>query len=229
MLEPGFWISLLEIIFVNILLSGDNAVVIALASRSLPPHQMRAAIIAGSGVAVVLRVIFTVFVAFLMTVPYLQLVGSVLLLYVAVNLINEDDGEGDIAGHSSLWAAIRTIAIADMVMSLDNVIAIAAVAKGHYGLLILGLLISMPLIIFGSTLVLKLLQRFPILVIAGGGLLGWIAGDIAISDPAIHHWVQAQMPSLELIAPIVGTIFVIALGTYLAKRGRVASEDAHPG
>jgi YjbE family integral membrane protein len=224
MFEPAFWVGLGQIIFVNILLSGDNAVVIALASRSLPPKQMKMAILAGSGLAVVLRVIFTLFVVYLMQIPYLKLVGSVLLLYVAVNLLNEDDGEDDIASHGTLWAAIRTIVLADLVMSLDNVIAIAAVAHDDYTLLILGLLISMPLIIFGSTIVLKLLQTFPILVTGGGGLLGWVAGDIGVSDPAVQPWVLANAPHLELIAPIVGALFVVALGTWLSRRSKAKAE-----
>src|SRR3546814_456606 len=192
MIDQQFFISLLQIIWIDILLSGDNAVVIALACRSLPPNQKKWGIICGAGAAIVLRIIFAIFIVFLLTVPYLKIVGGILLFWVAVKLVlPEEGGEGEgISGGSSLWSAIRTIVIADAVMSLDNVIAIAAASHGRIELLILGLLISIPLIVYGSTLVLKALDRFPLLITAGGALLGWIAGEVIVTDPVVVDWVD---------------------------------------
>jgi YjbE family integral membrane protein len=215
-----FWTGLGQIILVNIILSGDNAVVIALACRNLQDRHKRPAILAGSIGAILLRLIFSFFIVYLMSIPYLKLIGAVLLLWIGVKLMlpeDEDHGDGKEAS-SHLWGAVRTIIIADAVMSLDNVIAIAAAANGHILLIALGLLISVPLIIYGSTLVLKILLRFPILVTLGGGLLGWIAGEISLSDPAIHAWAETLPHWSEKAAAAVGAIFVMALGKYLARR-----------
>jgi len=201
---------LLKIIWINIILSGDNAVVIALAARSLPPHQQKKAILFGSGAAVILRIILTVVAVQLLALSYLQIVGGLLLLWIGVQLLGEEDEqeEGDVK-HSSLMTAIRTIPIADIVMSLDNVIAVAAAAKGSNTLLILGLAISIPLVIFGSTLMIKLMERFPIIVTIGGGILGWVAGEMLVSDPAIATWVEAQGDWPHTVAPAVGAILVV--------------------
>jgi YjbE family integral membrane protein len=215
-MTPEFWIALAQIIMINIVLSGDNAVVIALACRSLPPQQQKNAIIFGSVGAIVLRLVLTFFAVYLLEQPYLKLLGAVALLWIGVGLLKGEDEEEELEGHSNLAAAIKTIIIADLVMSLDNVIGVAAAAKGHIGLLVIGLVISIPLIIFGSTLILKLMTRFPVIITIGAGLLGWVAGEMAMSDPAIKGW-AAQQHTLHWVAPVVGAIVVIAVGKYLAK------------
>ncbi|MBM3556763.1 MAG: TerC family protein [Alphaproteobacteria bacterium] len=231
--SPQVWLALAEIIWINILLSGDNAVVIALACRSLPADKRRIGIVLGSGVAIVLRIIFTIFIVWLLKVPYLQLIGGALLLWIAVKLVvGEDEGEGDdkIKASVDVWGAVRTIAIADAVMSLDNVIAIAAVAKDDLIMLITGLAISMPLIIFGSQLVLALLGRYPILVTAGGALLGWIGGETIVKDAALAPWVNDTLPILvdQHVAPMVGAVAVVALGKVLMRR-RARAKHAQGG
>jgi YjbE family integral membrane protein len=214
-----FWTALGQIIGVNIILSGDNAVVIALACRNLPDRYRNKAIVAGSAGAIVLRVIFSVFVVELMTFPWLKLIGGLLLLWIGVKLIvpEGDDGEG-IEGASGLWGAIRTVIIADAVMSLDNVIAIAAAARGDFLLLIIGLAISIPLIIVGAQLILRILVRYPILVVAGGGLLGWIAGEVIVTDPALLPWVDANAYWLHFWSKPIGAVVVIAIGKAIAAR-----------
>lgn len=219
---PEFWIALLQIIMINIVLSGDNAVVIALACRSLPAHQQKKAIIFGSVGAIVLRLILTFFAVYLLTLPYLKLIGAALLLWIGIGLLKGEDDEEELEGHSNLMGAIKTIVIADLVMSLDNVIGVAAAAKGNILLLVLGLVISIPLIIFGSTIILKLMTRFPIIITLGAGLLGWVAGEMALSDPAINVW-AAQQHTLHIVAPVAGALLVIALGKYLAK---MAAQDS---
>jgi YjbE family integral membrane protein len=219
--NPQTWIALLQIIGVNIILSGDNAVVIALACRSLPPHLQRKGIFYGSAGAIVCRVVLTFFAVYLLELPFLKLVGAALLLWIGVKLLLQDDGEGDgIESASNLRDAIRTIIIADVVMSLDNVLGVAAAAKGNVPLIVIGLLISIPLIIFGSTLIMRLMERFPIIVTLGAGLLGYVAGEMAISDPAIHSWVAQQSPNLHHIAAIAGALFVVGVGTWLALRSQ---------
>src|SRR6478609_9459453 len=184
-----FWIALSQIIMINIVLSGDNAVVIALASRSLPPAQQKKAILFGSVGAIVLRIVLTFFAIYLLTLPYLKLVGAALLFWIGIGLLKGDDDEAEIEGNSNLVAAVKTIIVADLVMSLDNVIGVAAAAKGNVPLLVIGLVISFPLIIFGSTIILKLMNRFPIIITIGAGLLGWVAGEMAIGDPAAKDFV----------------------------------------
>jgi YjbE family integral membrane protein len=213
----------MQIIGVNIVLSGDNAVVIALAARSLPQKQQKAAIIWGSGGAVIMRIILTVVAVEMLKWPYLKLIGAVLLLWIAVKLlVPEDEGEGDINTSDNLMAAIKTILIADLVMSLDNVIGVAAAAKDSLLLLILGLGISIPLVVFGSTILLKLMDRFPIIITIGAGLLGWVSGEMAATDPIIKDWVNANMHWLHWVAPAIGAIFVIAMGKWFAARTAVA-------
>lgn len=218
-MTPQFWTGLLTIIWVNIILSGDNAVVIALAARSLPPHQQNKAVFWGAGAAVVMRIVLTIVAVELLKLPYLKLIGAALLLWIAVKLMipEGDDGDG-IESSSNLWAAIKTILIADLVMSLDNVIAVAAAAKGSLTLLILGLAISIPLVIFGSTLLLKLMERYPIIITVGAGILGWVAGEMAATDPIIDEWVKASAAWLHWAAPAAGVVFVVALGKWLAAR-----------
>ena len=220
-----FWAGLMAIIGVNIVLSGDNAVVIALAARSLPPKQQKAAIFWGSGAAIVMRIVLTIAAVELLRLPYLKLVGAALLLWIAVQLLlpEHDGGDGGpVAG--GLMAAIRTILIADLVMSLDNVIAVAAAAKGSLTLLVLGLAISIPIVIFGSTMLLKLMDRFPIIITLGAALLGWVAGDMAMSDPAAKDWVDANAAWLHTAAPAAGAIAVVAVGKWLAGRAAARHE-----
>lgn len=219
---PFFWTALMQIIGINILLSGDNAVVIALASRSLPPEQRKWAILGGSGAAIVLRIIFSVLIVWLLAIPYLKLVGGLLLLYIGVKLLipEEEHGADSVAAKSNIWGAIQTITIADAVMSLDNVVAIAAAAKDSMLLIVLGLIISVPMIVFGSQLVLSILNRFPVLVIAGGGLLGWIAGEIIVSDPVVHSHIPYDIHTQELIARPLLAAFVVVVGLVLAQRAK---------
>ncbi len=218
---PFFWTALMQIIGINILLSGDNAVVIALASRSLPDEQRKWAILGGSGAAIVLRIIFSLVIVWLLAIPFLKLIGGLLLLYIGIKLlVPEEHGDDSIAAKSNLWGAIQTITIADAVMSLDNVVAIAAAAQGSIILIVLGLIISVPLIIFGSQLVLSILNRFPVLVIAGGGLLGWIAGEIIVSDEVVNSRIPYDIHTQELVARPVLAAFVVIVGMLLARRAK---------
>jgi YjbE family integral membrane protein len=228
-----FWIPLLKIIWINIVLSGDNAVVIALAARSLPPRQQRQAVAWGSGAAVAMRIVLTLFAVALLQLPYLKLIGAVLLLWIGVQLLLPEEGEENIDGHDNLLAAIKTILIADLVMSLDNVIAVAAAAGDSVTLLVLGLGISIPLVIFGSTLLMKVMERFPIIITAGGALLGFVAGEMAVSDPALRDWMAANFQivdkkpvlagiALEVVVGLAGAALVVVIGKLLARRHSVA-------
>ena len=217
-----FWIGLLKIVWINIILSGDNAVVIALAARSLPPQQQRMAIFWGSGAAVVLRIALTVVAAKLLEMSYLQIAGGLLLLWIGTQLLSdEEEGEGHSKEHGSLMAAVRTILIADLVMSLDNVIAVAAAAKGSMTLLILGLAISIPLVIFGSTLMIKLMERFPIIITFGAALIGWVGGETIVSDVALKGLLAAN-PWLHYAGAATGAALVLGLGRLLQKRNAQA-------
>ena len=219
---PQFWVAALEIVVINILLSGDNAVVIALACRNLPPKQKWWGIFWGVIGAVVLRIILTFFAVQLLLLPYLQLVGAALLVWIGIKLIAEDEG-GDgpeVAASNRLVSAVKTVIVADLVMSIDNVIGVAGAAKGSLLLLVFGLVVSIPLVVVGSQLIMKLVERLPWLVIAGGGLLGYIAGEIAIEDVTVKPWVQANAPWLHYGAPIAGVIVVVAVGVWLTRRHR---------
>jgi YjbE family integral membrane protein len=223
-----FMLPLLKIIWINILLSGDNAVVIALACRGLPEKSRKWGIILGAGVAIVMRIAFTGIVATLMSWPYLKIIGGVLLFWIAIQLLVENDEEKDVKESDTVWAAVRVIAIADLVMSLDNVVAIAAAANGSWPLIILGLTISIPLIIFGAQLVIMLLERFPWMVWAGAGLLGWVAGELIADEPALSG-AFAHLPSavVHLGTPLLGAAFVLAVGYALRRRHSSApAEDA---
>ena len=233
---PEFWVALGQIIIIDILLGGDNAVVIALACRKLPPAQRTKGIIWGTAGAIVLRVILIMFAMTLLNVPFLKLVGALLLIWIGVKLIAPDeDGHGDIQGSDKLLAAIKTIIVADLVMSVDNVIAIAGAAQnsGEHStlLVILGLLISIPIIVWGSQLVIKLMTRFPIIITLGGMLLGWIAGGMLVSDPAVADpanmsWMPKlpQSDTFHYAAAVAGALLVLAIGKFIAAR-RPETED----
>ena len=236
-LTHAFWVGLAKIIGVNIVLSGDNAVVIALAARSLPRKQQKLAIFWGAGAAVVLRIILTVFAVALLTFPWLKLVGAALLLWIGVKLLIPEEGGDDVSASDNLIAAIKTILIADLVMSLDNVIAVAAAAGGSYVLLILGLAISIPLVVFGATLLIKLMERWPVIITIGAALIGWVAGEMAVTDPAIDGWLRAHVEfandrpvlatvSLELICGVIGAAFVVIAGMWFARRKSAAEAPA---
>jgi len=223
--SADFWIGLMKIIWINIILSCDNAVVIALAARSLPEHQQRQAILFGSGAAVVLRIALTVVAAALLELSYLQIIGGLLLLYIGAQLLSEDgdEDEGEVE-KASLFAAIRTILIADLVMSLDNVIAVAAAAKGNMTLLILGLAISIPMVIFGSAIMIKLMTRFPIIVTFGACLIGWVGGETIASDVALREF-AAENPWLHYAAATAGALSVLAIGKYFQTKHGAAEEN----
>ena len=218
--NPEFWVNLLKIIWINIILSGDNAVVIALAARTLPAHQQRMAVLFGSGAAVVMRIALTVVAVKLLEMSYLQIIGGVLLLWIGVQLLG-DEGEGEDHGKGTggLMAAVRTILIADLVMSLDNVIAVAAAAKGSYMLLMIGLAISIPLVIFGATLMIKLMERFPVIVTAGATLIGWVAGETIASDNVLKPMLEGQ-GWLHYVAAAAGAVFVLGVAKLLKARAK---------
>jgi YjbE family integral membrane protein len=217
--NPTFWIAVLQIIAIDILLGGDNAVVIALACRNLPPEMKRKGIFWGVAGAIGLRVVLTIFAVSLLTVPYLKLIGAVLLFWIGIKLILPEDDDGhEIEASTKLLGAIKTIIVADAVMSLDNVIAVAAAAKDSFALIVFGLIVSIPIIVYCSTLVLKLINRFPWVVVLGGGLLGWIAAGMAVHDVVVKDWVMANAAWLENVAPPVGAIVVMAIGKLLAMR-----------
>jgi YjbE family integral membrane protein len=247
--HPAYWFAALQIIWINILLSGDNAVVIALACRSLPPRQRLWGMILGAAAAVLLRIIFTAVVAQIMAFPFLKLIGGVLLLWIAIKLLvpEEDDGEGKVKAADSLWPAVRIIVLADLVMSLDNVIAIAGAADSaavkmaagfaaqqaidlayyvKFSLIAFGLTTSVPLIIAGSALLMAMLDRFPILVWAGAGLLGWVAGEIIITDAAVAGYLgEAFLHRWELWAATAGVLVVLGVGWIMRRSKHKAMLD----
>ncbi len=218
--SPAFWAALGSIILTNVVLSGDNAVVIALAARSLPPAQQKKAIVFGSAAAIVMRIILTLVAVKLLALPYLKLVGGLLLLYIGIGLMGDEEDEvHHDAKPMAIGAAVRTILVADLVMSLDNVLAVAAAAQGNDVLLILGLGISIPLIVFGSTLLLKVMEKFPIIITAGAALLGWLAGEMMFTDPAVVGWHGGEMPhAVQIGAGIAGAVLVVLVGTLMERR-----------
>jgi YjbE family integral membrane protein len=239
--SPEFWIALLQIIGINIVLSGDNAVVIALAARGLAARQQARAVAWGSGAAVVMRIVLTMVAVELLRMPYLKLVGAVLLLWIAVKLlIPGEESHGHGTASTSLASAVRTILLADLVMSLDNVIAVAAAAKGNTLLLIVGLAISIPLVVFASRLLLTLMERMPVIITLGAALLGWVAGEMAVSDPVAKGWVDAQAAFLHdaasaavpvfqhYVAAVAGAIGVVVVGKWLASRAVSAQRTGAP-
>ena len=228
-----FWTGLGVIIWVNIILSGDNAVVIALAALSLPKHQQGKAVFWGAGAAVVLRIILTIIAVEMLKFPYLKIVGGLLLFWIAVKLLMPEDDNADVESSDNLIQAIKIILIADLVMSLDNVVAVAAAAKGSILLLVLGLAISIPLVIFGATILMKLMERYPIIVTIGAALIGSVAGELLVTDPVLVDWITANMPWLEIHVPLFGEVswaqiagaaLVVVGGKWLAARAEKAEE-----
>jgi len=218
--NPEMWGAFIKIAIINVVLSGDNAVVIALACRSLPPKQQRNAFIVGTGGIVVLMTLLTAFAAWLMTIPYLQLIGSVMLLWIGIKLLMPEDDDGNLESSSNFWEAVKTVIIADIIMSLDNVLGMAGAAKGHYGMLFLGLLITMPLILFGSAVLMKLMERFPVFVTIGAALIGYVAGDMVIGDLSIKDYVEANLAFLDkyYIAGVAGAPIVLIGGKLLGRK-----------
>lgn len=220
--SSAFWIGLLQIIGIDIVLSGDNALVIALACRSLPPEQRKWGILLGTGVAIVLRIAFAVAIVYVLMVPLVKFVGALLLVWIAVKLLTPEmeakPGHADGKEAANLWDAIKIVAVADAVMSLDNVIAVAAAAKGSVVLLALGIAIAIPLMVVGSAMMLWLLDRFPLLVMAGSGLLGWIAGELLVHDNIVGPWIVAQAPLLAKALPFLICGGVMLYGLYIRRR-----------
>jgi YjbE family integral membrane protein len=216
-----FLISLLQIIFVNIILSGDNAVVIALACRNLPTELQKKATIWGSAGAIILRVLLTFVAVWLLSIPYLQVVGSILLLWIAIKLLKGEDESEDLNSGNSLKSAIKTIIVADIVMSLDNVVAVAGSANGNLLLILIGLGVSIPLIIFASQLLMKLMSRFPILVTIGSAILGYTAGEMILKDKAVGQLIEKYFSVGHYVIPIVLTVLVVVVGKWLGKKKEV--------
>jgi len=218
---PQFWIAVVEIIFVNILLSGDNAVVIALACRNLAQRQRRQGIFWGVLGAIVLRIVLTFFAMSLLAYPWLRLIGGALLLWIGVKLIAQDDGgEHKVKASDRLLTAVWTIIVADLIMSLDNVVGVAAAAKGNGLLIVFGLVTSIPIVVVGSQIIMRLIARFPVLVLAGGGLLGYIAGEMVVEEPALQSWIAANAAGAAWIVPPLGFAVVVAIGLWLTRRRR---------
>lgn len=231
-MTPAFWIAVGQIIMIDILLGGDNAVVIALACRKLPPKLRTQGILWGTAGAIGLRVVLIFFALTLLAIPFLKLVGAALLLWIGIKLLlpEHEDEHGNIQASDKLWAAVKTVIVADLVMSVDNVIAIAGAAQGageghQMPLVIFGLLVSIPIIVWGSQLVIKLMDRFPVIIVAGGMLLGWIAGTMAVSDPAVVNpeawtWVPKipQTDTVKYAAGVAGALLVLAWGRWAASR-----------
>jgi YjbE family integral membrane protein len=228
--SPTFWFAVGQIILIDILLGGDNAVVIALACRGLPPQQRRMGIIYGTAGAIVLRVVLIGFALALLSVPFLKLVGAVLLVWIGVKLLipQHEEEHGNIQSSDKLWGAIKTVIVADLVMSIDNVLAIAGAAESagqhQMGLVIFGLLVSIPIIVAGSQIVLRLMDRFPIIITLGGMLLGWIAGQMAFTDPAVKPYVPADKV-WEYGAAVAGALLVLLIGKWMVRARPAAAAE----
>jgi YjbE family integral membrane protein len=239
-----FWAALWKIIIANIILSGDNAVVIAMACHNLSDKYRRPAIIFGSAGAIVLRIIFCAVIGLLLAIPYLKLVGGALLFWIGIKLVVQEEDDANIKAHDNIWAAVWTIIVADAVMSLDNAIAIAAAARGDFTLIVIGLVISIPIIIVGATLISKVLDRFPWLGLVGAGLIGWIAGEVMAGDGrfdevdasgklvevvrpgTVAAWLDATIPHAELVCAALGAGLVIVVGLYLSRRNARHAEKS---
>ena len=215
--DPTLWVALCQIIIINVLLSGDNAVIIALACRSLPPKEQRHAFIIGSVGIVILMTALTAAASYLLTMPYIEVIGSLLLLWIGIKLLLPEDDNEAVSASDSFWGAVKTIIIADIVMSLDNVLGMAGAAQGHMGLLFVGMVITIPLILFGSAMLMRLMERFPVIITLGAGLLGYVAGEMAVGDPAIKGYL-ANAHYLEIVVPIIGVLIVVGVGKWLASR-----------
>lgn len=220
MLSGAFWGSVLQIIAIDILLGGDNAVVIALACRKLPEHQRNKGIAWGVLGAIALRIVLIFFALRLLALPFLKVVGALLLLWIGVKLLQpeDDDSHANVEGSTHLLGAIKTIVVADAVMSLDNIIAVAGAAKGDLVLVVFGIVVSIPIIVWGSKLVLQLMDRFPVIITLGGALLGWIGGDMVVSDVMVKPYLSRAPTWLHYACAAAGALFVVALGTWLARR-----------
>ena len=226
----ALWGAFGAIVFANILLSGDNAVVIAMAARSLPKHQQSKAIFWGSAAAIVMRVILTIVAVQLLQVPYLKIIGGVALVWIGVQLLSSGDDHSDMKAASTMGAAIRTILVADLVMSVDNVLAVAGAADRapeayRLPLLIVGLALSIPLIIAGSTLLMKVMDRFPVIITMGAALLGFLAGEMFVTDPASTVWFHTNMPEADFIFGGLCAVFVVAMGMWLQRRRQAAKPE----
>ena len=218
--SPVFWIAVVQIVIIDILLGGDNAVVIALACRALPEEQRKKGIFWGVAGAIILRVILTIFAVTLLAIPYLKIIGGVLLFWIGIKLVlPQDEGAHEVDASVSLMGAIKTIIVADFVMSLDNVIAVAAAAKDSWTLIIFGLLLSIPIIVWCSQLVLKLMERFPVVIVLGGALLGYIAGDMIVRDVVYAEWMKANFNWVIQYhaAGMLGAVIVVIVGKAIAK------------
>jgi YjbE family integral membrane protein len=221
------WVALFQICVINILLSGDNAVVIALACRDLPRRQQKQAFAIGAVGVIVLMTTLTAFAAYLMSLPYLEIIGSVLLLWIGIKLLAPgEEAAEDGKASRGFWDAVKTIIVADIVMSLDNVLGMAGAAKGHLGMLFVGMVITIPLILFGSAVIMRLMERFPVFITFGAGLLGYVAGEMAIADPAVKGSIEQHAHYLGLVAPLAGAAAVVIAGGLLARR---RAAQAAPG
>jgi YjbE family integral membrane protein len=216
--NPDVWVALFKICVINVLLSGDNAVVIAMACRGLPVKQQKQAFAIGAAGVIILMTGLTAAAAYLLTLPYLEIIGSILLLWIGIKLLAAEEEGDEVEQSSSFWDAVRIIVIADIVMSLDNVLGMAGAAKGHLGMLFVGMVITIPLILFGSVLIMKLMERFPIFITFGAGLLGWVAGEMVVGDPSIAQTVETRAHYLEWVLPVACAVFVVLAGRWMAKR-----------
>jgi len=227
--SPQFWIAVGQIIIIDILLGGDNAVVIALACRRLPEHQRNKGIFWGVFGAIALRAIFLFFAVSLLALPYLKIIGGLLLFWIAIKMVvpeHEEEGEGHIDGGTTLMSAIRTVVVADAVMSLDNVVAVAAAAKDSWGLAVFGVLISIPIVVWGSKFVLKLMDRYPVVITLGAALLGWIAGGLLVGDVSVKPHLADYPSWLSYVAAAIGALIVIGVGKYLASKAAAGKAEA---
>ena len=228
--DSDFWFAVLKIIGIDIVLSGDNAVVIALAARSLPPRHQKLAIFWGTGAAIVLRLTLIFFALALLKLPFLKLIGAILLLWIGMKLLVDNDGDGHtISAGSTLLAAIRTIVIADAVMSVDNVVAVAAAAKGNFGLAMFGIALSIPIIIFTSQILIKVMERYPVIIVIGAALLGFVAGEMAWTDPVLKEYVSGFPRWGEYVAGVVGAAMVVGAGKYVSGRRKRSETPALMG
>jgi len=215
---PAFWVAALQIIVINILLSGDNAVVIALACRNLPAQQRRWGVLWGAVGAIVLRIVLTFFAVRLLELPYLKIVGALLLLWIGIKLIATDDGDNhEVKASDRMLSAVKTVIVADLVMSIDNVLAVAGAANGSLPLLVFGLVVSIPLVIVGAQLIMKMIERLPVLIVAGGGLLGYVAGEMVVGDPALADWLAHAPHWLHWAIPAAGVVFVVGVAKWLDR------------
>lgn len=228
--SPVFWMAVVQIILIDILLGGDNAVVIALACRRLPEHQRNKGIFWGVFGAIAARAVFLFFAVSLLTLPYLKIIGGLLLFWIAIKMVTPeggDDGEEEISAGTTLMSAIRTVVVADAVMSLDNVVAVAAAAKDSWGLAVFGILISIPIVVWGSKLVMRLMERFPVVILLGAALLGWIAGGLLVGDVAVRPYMENLPAWMAYVAAGAGALLVIAAGKLMAARAPAAQTAEH--